>query len=207
MRIIKKTIAALTSTVILASVLPVSSSAADFYAEAPGTKLGDVNKNGTINNDDFTALKKFMLGYSNTGATWESADLTQDGVVNSADLVCMMQILTLNLHCEDNINSEYKFTYNGKKYTATYTSDNWHIENSYEIDKMSDMVLICSLLKDRHPIHNQNYTGWRSAENMANEWDAHNYVYPSFESHTKDVDIDPKHDGMDRSNWWTYFLK
>lgn len=201
MRIIKKTIAALTSTMLLASVLPVSSSAAVGYPEASETKLGDVNNNGTINNDDFNALKKYMLGYSNTGATPKSADLTQDGVVNSADLVCMMQILSLNLHCVDNIYSKYKFTYNGKEYTAEYTTDNWKIRNSYEITEMSDMVLICSLLKDRHPIHNKNYTGWRTAENMANEWDAHNFAYcvdlfGLWHNHTKDVDIDPTGDGM-----------
>lgn len=205
MKIIKKTIAALISTVMLASVSPVSSSA----AVSTEMKFGDVNRDGIVNDADFTALKKFILGDRISGVTWESADLNKDGMVNSKDLVRMMRILSLNLTYNRNEGNKefYEFNYKvnnkSKVFTAIYTPNNWKIKDSYLITDMDDMVLICSLLKNYHAIPNKEYSGMRSAENMANEWDAHNHVYYTFgfEDHTKDVDIDPSDDGMTRDNW------
>lgn len=219
MNIVKKIIAGATSAVMLASASSaVFAAGASAYPEANGKLHGDVDGNRVVNYDDYTTLKEYILGMSNSGVKRQYADINEDGVVNTLDLVGMMRILKLDLHCTDSINSNYQFTYNGKTYTAVYTENrgkglyNWKIIDSYSIAGMNDMLLICQLLKDRHPIPTSAVDGinFRSADNMAKEWDAHNYVYSimpagsSWSNRAKDVDIDPTGDGMDRNNFYYY---
>ena len=71
----------------------------------------------------------------------------------------------------------YIFTYKDEEYQATYTNDNWHIQDSYKITQYRDILRICKILARQHPIHTQDLKGYRKAEDMAQEWIQHNLVY------------------------------
>ncbi|MCR5142222.1 MAG: dockerin type I repeat-containing protein [Ruminococcus sp.] len=218
MKYMMKMIAGLVSAVILASVSAVSASAAAYYPEVGGGLHGDVDGNGAVNGDDLDLLKNAMLGYRDPRVTPMSADVNEDGSVSILDVVMLMKILKADMHCTDGINSKYQFTCNGRTFTAVYTENkekglyNWKITDSYQITKTSDMLFICRLLAERHPIPTAALNGmsFRSADNMAMEWDAHNYVYgitaigSSWNDRAKDVDIDPTGDGMNRNNFFFY---
>jgi len=95
----------------------------------------------------------------------------------------------------------YVFTYHEKEYSAVYSSDNWKIVDSYQITDSADMIRICAALKAAHPIHSADMKGWRTAKDMAYEWEQHNLAYsllPDFskwKQNAKDVDINPADQG------------
>ena len=91
----------------------------------------------------------------------------------------------------------YIFTYKDEEYKATYTNDNWHIQDSYKITQYRDILRICKILARQHPIHTQDLKGYRTAEDMAQEWIQHNLVYQllpeenKWKAHAQSVDLDP----------------
>ena len=95
----------------------------------------------------------------------------------------------------------YEFTYNNCTFHAEYTEDNWKIINSYMITNKSDMIIICQALADAHPTHNSDYSGYRTPEDMAYEWEQHNIAYDllpdgtEWKESARDADIDPKDQG------------
>ena len=95
----------------------------------------------------------------------------------------------------------YTFTYDGEIYNAYYTPDNWKIVDSYKITDKADMIVICKALSDIYPIHTSDYTGYRTPEDLAYEWEQHNTAYSmlpdssKWKANTKDVDLDPKDQG------------
>ena len=95
----------------------------------------------------------------------------------------------------------YCFSYGGEEFTALYWTDNWRILDSYKIRNSQDILLICSVLAELHPIHSADYSGWRTPEDMAYEWEQHNFAYDmspegsSYKVSSRDVDIDPKDQG------------
>lgn len=95
----------------------------------------------------------------------------------------------------------YTFTYDGETYNAYYTPDNWKIVDSYKITDKADMIVICKALSDIYPIHTSDYTGYRTPEDLAYEWEQHNTAYSmlpdssKWKANTKDVDLDPKDQG------------
>ena len=95
----------------------------------------------------------------------------------------------------------YTFTYSGESYNAYYTTDNWKIVDSYKITNKNDMIIICKALSDIHPIHTNDYEGYRTPEDLAYEWEQHNTAYSvlpdssKWKANAKDVDLDPKDQG------------
>ncbi len=95
----------------------------------------------------------------------------------------------------------YVFTYNGENFSVDYEYDNWHITDSYKIRNHDDIVIICQALADIHPIHGADLESYRTAEDMAYEWEQHNMAYnllpedSQWKGSAKDVDIDPKDQG------------
>ena len=107
----------------------------------------------------------------------------------------------LQLKDVDGKGRNYTFLYNQKIYTAVYTKDNWHINDSYKIRNKKDITIICQTLIDEHTIHGADMKSYRSAEDMMYEWVQHNIAYDylpdgnSWKSHTKDVDLNPADQG------------
>ncbi|MBR0511316.1 MAG: hypothetical protein IJJ81_01925 [Ruminococcus sp.] len=107
----------------------------------------------------------------------------------------------IDLRDTDGGGQNYLFDYDGRSFSALYEPDNWHITDSYLIEDRADLVIICQALIDVNPVHNRDMTGWRTAEDMAYEWDRHNKAYylmpesSEWKSSAKDVDLDAKDDG------------
>lgn len=107
----------------------------------------------------------------------------------------------INLTDTDGKGKNYSFKYNNETYTAVYTKDNWHINNSYKIKNKKDITLICEALNDVHRIHGKDMHSYRTAEDMMEEWVIHNIAYDylpegiNWKKHAKDVDLNPADQG------------
>ena len=97
--------------------------------------------------------------------------------------------------------SDYAFIYDGNPYLAKYTPDNWEIIDSYKITNTGDMAVICQALINEHPIHGRDMVSYRTADDMAYEWEQHNVVYyllpedNRWIESVKSVDFDPEDQG------------
>lgn len=97
--------------------------------------------------------------------------------------------------------SDYYFTYDGEDYYTDHWEDHWIIYDSYKITSMKDMTIICQALIDEHPIHGSDMESYRTAKDMAFEWEQHNIAYEqlpegnSWREHAKNVDLDPADQG------------
>ena len=95
----------------------------------------------------------------------------------------------------------YYFTYNGEDFRALYSSSTWTIYDSYKITKKSDMKIICQALSDIHPVPSRDWQSYRTADDMADEWDKHNKIYliapdgSATKERTRNVDLDPEDQG------------
>lgn len=101
----------------------------------------------------------------------------------------------------DGIGEKYFFTYRGQEFRAWYQTDCWTIFDSYKITNNHDMKIICQALIDVHPVHGSDLSSYRTAEDMAYEWEQHNLAYkylpedsPWLES-AMNVDLDPQDQG------------
>ncbi|MBQ3281946.1 MAG: hypothetical protein IJH41_06045 [Eubacterium sp.] len=109
----------------------------------------------------------------------------------------------IELTAVDNTDTVFRFTYGGEKYRAAYSYgfDTWTIYDSYKITNEHDMKIICQALIDIHPVHGSDLKSYRTAEDMAYEWQQHNIVYEllpdsnTWKSSAKDVDLDPYDQG------------
>ena len=102
----------------------------------------------------------------------------------------------------DGNGKNYHFYYAGDDFTAIYTTDNWKVKDSYRVHSEADMIIICQALIDKHPVHGKDMESYRTAEDMAYEWEIHNMGYAFFSNDenlrnkAKDVDFDPKDQGL-----------
>ncbi|WP_044914823.1 hypothetical protein [Butyrivibrio sp. WCE2006] len=123
----------------------------------------------------------------------EAKEAGEKGILNST--------ADINLRDLDGNGSNYAFTYDGTDYSAVYTTDNWRVEDSYKINNIADITIICQALIDVHPIHGRDMQSYREASDLAFEWLQHNLAYAalsddnSLKSHAKDVDLDPADQG------------
>lgn len=109
----------------------------------------------------------------------------------------------IGLYDTDGGNTNFCFTYGDEVFNAVYTSDNWKIIDSYKIDVYSDMVIICQALIDVYPVHGSDMESYRTADDMAYEWQQHNIAYAilpednAWRNNAKDVDLNPADQGKD----------
>ncbi len=95
----------------------------------------------------------------------------------------------------------YYFTYNGEDFKALYSYSTWTIYDSYKITNKKDMTTICQALIDVHPVPSRDWQSYRTAEDMAYEWDQHNKIYliapegSATKERTRNVDLDPEDQG------------
>ncbi len=109
----------------------------------------------------------------------------------------------IELTALDNYGYAYRFTYGGENFRAVYTAsfDTWTIYDSYKITNDHDLKIICQALIDEHPVHGKDLVSYRTADDMAYEWQQHNIVYEllpdnnRWKSSARDVDLDPYDQG------------
>lgn len=127
-----------------------------------------------------------------------STDTSRQSSTGTSSTGILTSTEDINLHDIDGAGTNYEFTYNGETYSAVYTTDNWRIYNSYKIQDIGDIAIICQALIDIHPIHGSDMESYRTVEDMAYEWLQHNLAYEflpdddPLKSHARDVDLDPK---------------
>ena len=110
----------------------------------------------------------------------------------------------------------YAFSYGGETFTAQYTpyiGGNWKVVDSYKITNRADMVIICERLLKLNKVRGR-ITRWRTAKDMADEWEIHNrgyslalaYSMEGAAARLKDVDMDKKDQGKTFDDFLAEFL-
>ena len=95
----------------------------------------------------------------------------------------------------------YYFTYNGEDFRAMYAASTWTVYDSFKITNKNDITIICQALSDVNPVPSRDWQSYRTADDMAYEWDQHNKVYlvapkDSYtRERTRNVDLDPEDQG------------
>ena len=103
---------------------------------------------------------------------------------------------------------KYEFMYGSEKFKADYEKDGWVVYDSFKIVNHDDIVLICQALIDIHPVYGKDFKSFRTAQDMAFEWEQHNLAYQvllegnRWREHAKDVDLDPYDQGMTLSEMY-----
>lgn len=106
----------------------------------------------------------------------------------------------------------YTFTYDERQYTAIYTPDHWKVRDSYDINSIEDMTIICQALINEHPIHARDMVSYRTAEDMVYEWEVHNIAYFLFsdkneaKAHARDVDFNPEDAGLTFEEYYDKYM-
>ena len=95
----------------------------------------------------------------------------------------------------------YVFEYDGEEFTAYFNSYSWTIYDSYKSTNHGDIVIICQALLNEHLVYGSDWESYRTAEDMAYEWEQHNIAYRvvpednRWHEKAKDVDLDPDDQG------------
>ena len=116
----------------------------------------------------------------------------------------------------DGLAENYSFTCGSETFTACYTpysGGNWRVTDSYKITGKADMVIICEALLRENKVRGR-ITRYRTAKDMADEWEIHNQGYSAAVSlgmtgaaaRLKDVDMDKKDQGRTLEDFLAGFL-
>lgn len=89
-------------------------------SEKAGTKLGDADGNGKVTVEDYNLLSKYIGKVSNIEVT-SSADMNEDGVINSKDLILLEKIVLKDTTLHGDVNLDGKVTYEDAEYLLFYT--------------------------------------------------------------------------------------
>lgn len=114
-------------------------------------------------------------------------------ILNSTEDVALVPV--------DYYAQSYVFEYGGEQFTAYFDGNSWRVYNSYRITNHSDIVTICQALINEHPVYGSDWASYRTAKDMAYEWEQHNLAYRLLpeDSHwrndARDVDLDPNDQG------------
>ena len=115
------------------------------------------------------------------------------GTLGSADDVVLVPA--------DDYGQNYVFEYGGEQFSAYYDGNSWRVYDSYRITSHGDIVAICQALINEHPVYGSDWMSFRTAEDMAYEWEQHNLAYKllpegnHWREDAKDVDLDPDDQG------------
>ena len=125
-----------------------------------------------------------------SGKTEETtAQAGSAGLLHAPEDICLTDT--------DGQERHYTFVYDGETFCADYSPDHWKITDSYKITVSGDILIICTALKNTHPVHGADMISEREASDMAYEWAQHNLTYQflpddsEYKAHAKDVDLDP----------------
>ena len=156
-----------------------------FVFQQKRKKDSDIKENITINTESKLELNENLISETEKGE--------DNGILVSTDDISLKDI--------DGKQTNYSFVYKGEVFNATYTKDNWHIENSYKINNKNDITIICKALTDIHSIHGKDMKSYRTIDDLVYEWVQHNLVYEflpedsSWKNNVKSVDLDPADQG------------
>jgi len=101
----------------------------------------------------------------------------------------------------DDYGCGYTFSYGGEEFTAYFDTYSWRVYDSYKITNHSDIVTICQALINEHPVYGADWESWRTADDMAYEWEQHNLAWQMLPANShwrddaKDVDLNPDDQG------------
>ena len=136
------------------------------------------------------------------------SELTQDQPSEQTEERSKSLLLSpadIGLHAVDDLGQDwgqsYAFTYADEEFVVYYEPDTWKVYDSYKIADHDDLVTICQALLDEHPIHGSDLQSYRTAEDMAFEWEQHNLAYrllpdsSSWKESARNVDLDPDDQG------------
>lgn len=184
--------------------------------DTPPEELSDLNQKILIycrsgNRSKQAAQKLADIGYTNVFEfgginTWQYEIVTADDSEEAAAAeqkypALLTSTEDIDLHAADGQGLQFSFSYNNEAYTACFSGKKWTVYDSYKIRNNADMIIICQALIDVHPVKSADLTGYRTAEDMAYEWQQHNTAYTllpadsQWKSSTKDVDLDPADQG------------
>lgn len=180
-------------------------SEADVSSEVPSVEESSSEAESSFAEESSLAQESSQADESSDSEDASQAEPTPEEDESSLPPKRRKGILTgtedIELHDTDGGNTNFVFTYDGEDYTAVYTYDNWKIIDSYRIINLADMEVICQALIDVNPVHGKDYESYRTAKDMAYEWDQHNIAYDvlpddnEWKSHVKDVDLNPEDQG------------
>ncbi len=166
-------------------------------SEEDSDTVADTNDNTDSKTDENVDASTDSDAYSNL-----DSDIVEDAKDTAERISEETGILTstsdINLTDTDGSGTNYTFVYDSETYRAVYRTDNWTIFDSYKINNMADMTIICQALIDTSPVHGRDMQSYREASDMAYEWMQHNVAYMALpddsplKSHAKDVDFDPE---------------
>lgn len=115
------------------------------------------------------------------------------GELSSVDDVALVPL--------DDYGYGYVFTYGGEEFSAYFDTYSWRVYDSYKITNHSDIVTICQALINEHPVYGADWASWRTADDMAYEWEQHNLAWQMLPANShwrddaKDVDLNPDDQG------------
>ena len=130
-----------------------------------------------------------------------SIDINKNMITEESNNGSLSSINDLFLKDIDGQKKNYIFIYKEEKFEASYTKDNWHIENSYKITNKNDIAIICKALTDIHPIHGKDMSSYRTIDDLVYEWLQHNIAYnflsenSQWKDNVRSVDLDPEDQG------------
>ena len=134
-----------------------------------------------------------------TEEEYESEDVSEDSDSDSSGHLTSTSDIGLTNY--DGMGAKYYFTYKGEEFRTLYQNDCWTIYDSYKITNKSDMKIICQALIDVHPVHGKDLSSYRTADDMAYEWEQHNIAYKyltedsAWKESAGNVDLDPYDQG------------
>ena len=156
-----------------------------FLFNQKSKKDNDTKEETIINNE-----KKIEL---NENRNVEAKNNETNGILQSVD--------DLSLKDVDGKKTKFTFIYMNEVFNATYTKDNWHIEDSYKINNKNDITIICKALTDIYPIHGKDMKSFRTIDDLVYEWLQHNIAYnflpedSPWIDNARSVDLDPEDQG------------
>ncbi len=173
-------------------------------ADAAKDSLTDAAKDALsgVSKDALTdAARDALSGVSGDELT-DAASMALSSAMEASSGGILKSAADIELSDTDGNGKNYHFYYAGDDFEAIYTPDNWKVLDSYRVKSESDMIIICQALIDEHPVHGKDMESYRTAEDMAYEWQIHNMGYAFFadderlRNKAKDVDFDPKDQGL-----------
>ena len=134
---------------------------------------------------------------SEEGSGWSLPSLSDFGITQSL----LTSTEDVVLVPTDDYAMGYVFEYGGEQFTAYFDTYSWRVYDSYKITNHNDIVIICQALINEHPVYGSDWESFRTADDMAYEWEQHSLAYNllpednHWREDAKDVDLDPEDQG------------
>lgn len=150
-------------------------------------------------NDHAASSEEYTEDDANADTDDADADTDEDSSASNTGRLTSTADIGLTNY--DGMGAKYYFTYKGEEFRTLYQNDCWTIYDSYKITNKHDMKIICQALIDVHPVHGSDYSSYRTAKDMAYEWEQHNLAYKylpedsPYRQSAMNVDLDPQDQG------------